>query len=126
MKKILIANRGEIALRIMKTAKRMGIRTVAVYSTIDRQAPHVTFADEAVHIGDNPSNKSYLMGDRIIEKAVEMKVDAIHPGYGFLSENESFSKAVENHGITFIGPGHKAIRMMGDKLAAKEKSERSQ
>ena len=120
MKKILIANRGEIALRIMKTAKRMGIRTVAVYSTIDRQAPHVTFADEAVHIGDNPSNKSYLMGDRIIEKAVEMKVDAIHPGYGFLSENESFSKAVENHGITFIGPGHKAIRMMGDKLAAKD------
>ncbi len=120
MKKILIANRGEIALRIMKTAKRMGIRTVAVYSTIDRQAPHVTFADEAVHIGDNPSNKSYLMGDRIIEKAVEMKVDAIHPGYGFLSENESFSKAVENHDITFIGPGHKAIRMMGDKLAAKD------
>lgn len=120
MKKILIANRGEIALRIMKTAKRMGLTTVAVYSTIDRNAPHVKFADEAVHIGDNPSNKSYLLGDKIIEKAVKMQVDAIHPGYGFLSENETFSKAVEEQGITFIGPGHKAIRMMGDKLAAKE------
>ena len=120
MKKILIANRGEIALRIMKTAKRMGLSTVAVYSTIDRDAPHVRFADEAVHIGDNPSNKSYLLGDKIIEKAVQMQVDAIHPGYGFLSENEAFSKAVEEQGITFIGPGHQAIRMMGDKLAAKE------
>jgi len=120
MKKILIANRGEIALRIMKTAKRMGLHTVAVYSTIDRHAPHVKFADEAVHIGDNPSNKSYLQGDRIIEKAVQMQVDAIHPGYGFLSENEAFSKAVEKSGMTFIGPGYKAIRMMGDKLAAKD------
>ena len=120
MKKILIANRGEIALRVMKTAKQMGLNTVAVYSTIDRYAPHVKFADEAVHIGDNPSNKSYLQGDKIIEKAIEMQVDAIHPGYGFLSENEAFSKAVEEQGITFIGPGHKAIRMMGDKLAAKE------
>lgn len=120
MKKILIANRGEIALRVMKTAKQMGLNTVAVYSTIDRYAPHVKFADEAVHIGDNPSNKSYLQGDKIIEKAIEMQVDAIHPGYGFLSENEAFSKAVEERGITFIGPGHKAIRMMGDKLAAKE------
>jgi len=120
MKKILIANRGEIALRIMKTIKRMGIRTVAVYSTADRDAPHVKFADEAVHIGDNPSNKSYLLGDKIIEKAVQMQVDGIHPGYGFLSENETFSKAVEEQGITFIGPGHRAIRMMGDKLAAKD------
>jgi len=120
MKKILIANRGEIALRIMKTAKRMGINTVAVYSTIDRHAPHVKYADEAVHIGDNPSNKSYLLGDRIIEKAVQMQVDAIHPGYGFLSENEAFSKAVEKSGMTFIGPGYMAIRMMGDKLAAKD------
>lgn len=120
MKKILIANRGEIALRIMRTAKRMGLKTVAVYSTIDRHAPHVKFADEAVHIGDNPSNKSYLLGDRIIEKAIQMKVDAIHPGYGFLSENEAFSKAVEKSGMTFIGPGYMAIRMMGDKLAAKD------
>ncbi len=120
MKKVLIANRGEIALRIMKTAKRMGIRTVAIYSTIDRKAPHVLFADEAIHIGENPSNQSYLLGDKIIEKALENGVDAIHPGYGFLSENEHFAKAVEDHNITFIGPGHKAIKMMGDKLAAKE------
>ena len=120
MKKILIANRGEIALRIMKTVKRMGIKTVAIYSTIDRNAPHVIFADEAIHIGDNPSNKSYLLGDKIIEKALEIDVDAIHPGYGFLSENEHFAKAVADHHMVFIGPGHKAIKTMGDKLAAKE------
>ncbi|MDN3641763.1 acetyl-CoA carboxylase biotin carboxylase subunit [Lutimonas halocynthiae] len=120
MKKILIANRGEIALRVMKTIKRMGIKTVAIYSTIDRNAPHVIFADEAIHIGDNPSNQSYLLGDKIIEKALELHVDAIHPGYGFLSENEHFAKAVEDHNMVFIGPGHKAIRIMGDKLAAKE------
>ncbi len=120
MKKVLIANRGEIALRIMKTAKRMGIRTVAIYSSIDRKAPHVLFADEAIHIGENPSNQSYLLGDRIIEKALENGVDAIHPGYGFLSENELFAKEVEANNMIFIGPGHKAIKMMGDKLAAKE------
>ncbi|WKK66425.1 acetyl-CoA carboxylase biotin carboxylase subunit [Lutimonas zeaxanthinifaciens] len=120
MKKILIANRGEIALRIMKSAREMGIKTVAVYSTIDRNAPHVNFADEAVHIGENPSNQSYLIGDRIIEKALELQVDGIHPGYGFLSENDEFSKAVEKNGMIFIGPGHEAIRTMGDKLAAKE------
>lgn len=120
MKKILVANRGEIALRVMKTAKRMGIKTVAIYSTIDRNAPHVTYADEAVHIGDNPSNKSYLLGDKIIEKARELKVDAIHPGYGFLSENASFSMAVEAQNMIFIGPSHQAINTMGDKLAAKE------
>lgn len=120
MRKILIANRGEIAVRIMKTAKRMGIKTVAIFSTIDRNAPHVLFADEAIHIGDNPSNQSYLLGDKIIQKAVESGVDGIHPGYGFLSENEQFAKAVEAHDITFIGPGHQAIKMMGDKLAAKE------
>ncbi len=120
MKKILIANRGEIALRVMKTAKRLGIKTVAIYSTIDRKSPHVTFADEAIHIGDNPSNKSYLLGDTIIKKALELNVDAIHPGYGFLSENAGFAKAVEEHKMIFIGPGHKAISIMGDKLAAKE------
>ncbi len=120
MKKVLIANRGEIALRIMKTAKRMGIKTVAIYSDIDRKAPHVLYADEAIHIGENPSNQSYLLGDKIIEKALENGVDAIHPGYGFLSENEHFAKAVEDHNLIFIGPGHKAIKMMGDKLAAKE------
>ncbi|MCA0932531.1 acetyl-CoA carboxylase biotin carboxylase subunit [Lutimonas saemankumensis] len=120
MKKILIANRGEIALRIMKSVKEMGIKTVAVYSTVDRNAPHVTFADEAVHIGENPSNQSYLIGKRIIEKALQLNVDGIHPGYGFLSENDEFSKAVEESGMIFIGPGYEAIRTMGDKLAAKE------
>ena len=119
MKKILIANRGEIALRIMRTAKRMGLHTVAVYSTIDRHAPHVKFADEAVHIGDNPSNKSYLLGDRIIEKAVQLHVDAIHPGYGFLSENANFSKLCEEHNIKFIGASEDMINRMGDKAMAK-------
>lgn len=120
MKKILVANRGEIALRVMKTAKKMGIQTVAVYSTIDRNAPHVRFADEAVCIGEAPSNQSYLLGDKIIEEAKKLQVDGIHPGYGFLSENADFAEAVEKNGITFIGPKSKAIRVMGSKLAAKE------
>ncbi len=120
MKKILVANRGEIALRIMKTIKRMGIRTVAVYSTIDRNAPHVKFADEAIHIGDNPSNRSYLLGDHIIAEAKKLKVDAIHPGYGFLSENAAFAAAVEKNKMIFIGPEASSISMMGDKLAAKK------
>ncbi len=120
MKKILIANRGEIAIRVMKTAKMMGIKTVAVYSAADRNAPHVRFADEAVFIGEAPSNQSYLRGDKIIEVAKSLEVDGIHPGYGFLSENADFAEEVENNGITFIGPRSKAIRMMGSKLAAKE------
>ncbi|AWX43305.1 Acetyl-CoA carboxylase [Flagellimonas maritima] len=120
MKKILIANRGEIAVRVMKTAKKMGIRTVAVFSEIDRNAPHVRFADEAVCIGEAPSNKSYLLGDKIIEVALKLNVDGIHPGYGFLSENADFAEAVEKNGLTFIGPKSKAIRVMGSKLAAKE------
>lgn len=120
MKKILVANRGEIALRIMKTIKRMGIRTVAVYATIDRNAPHVKFADEAIHIGDNPSTKSYLLGDHIISEAKKLKVDAIHPGYGFLSENAAFAAAVEKNKMIFIGPDAASISMMGDKLAAKK------
>ncbi len=120
MKKILIANRGEIAIRVMRTAKKMGIKTVAVYSDIDRNAPHVKFADEAAHIGGNPSNQSYLLGDKIIEVAKKLNVDAIHPGYGFLSENAAFAEAVENNDIIFIGPKSKAIKMMGDKLAAKD------
>ncbi len=120
MNKILIANRGEIALRIMKTAKRMGIKTVAIYSDIDRNSPHVKFADEAVHIGENPSNKSYLLGDKIIEQAKLLQVDAIHPGYGFLSENAAFAEKVEENNIIFIGPKSNSIKMMGDKLAAKE------
>ncbi|WP_420400228.1 acetyl-CoA carboxylase biotin carboxylase subunit [Flagellimonas sp.] len=120
MKKILVANRGEIALRVMRTAKKMGIRTVAVFSTADRNAPHVRFADEAVCIGEAPSNQSYLLGDKIIAVAKERHVDGIHPGYGFLSENADFAEAVEQNGITFIGPKSKAIRIMGSKLAAKE------
>lgn len=120
MKKILIANRGEIAVRVMKTAKKMGIRTVAVFSEVDRNAPHVLFADEAVCIGPAPSNQSYLKGDKIIEVAKKLNVDGIHPGYGFLSENADFSEAVEKNGLTFIGPKSKAIRIMGSKLAAKE------
>ena len=91
IKKILVANRGEIAIRVMQTAKKMGIKTVAVYSTIDRKSPHVKYADEAVLIGEAPSNQSYLLGDKIIEVAKSLNVDAIHPGYGFLSENADFA-----------------------------------
>ena len=120
MKKILIANRGEIAIRVMRTAKNMGIKTVAVYSEADRHSPHVKFADEAVCIGEAPSSKSYLRGDKIIEVAKQLNVDGIHPGYGFLSENAQFAEAVEKSGITFIGPGPEAIKIMGSKLAAKE------
>ncbi|MFV8282480.1 acetyl-CoA carboxylase biotin carboxylase subunit [Christiangramia marina] len=120
MKKILVANRGEIALRVMKTVKRMGIDTVAVYSEADRNAPHVRFADEAVCIGPAASSESYLKGDKIIEVAKHLGVDGIHPGYGFLSENAGFAEAVEKNGITWIGPGSKAIKVMGSKLAAKD------
>jgi pyruvate carboxylase subunit A len=120
MKKILIANRGEIAIRVMKTAKKMGIKTVAVYSTADRNAPHVKFADEAICIGEPPSIESYLRGDKIIEAAKKLQVDAIHPGYGFLSENAGFAELCEQNKIIFIGPRSKAIKIMGSKLAAKE------
>ncbi len=120
MKKILVANRGEIAIRVMKTARKMGIKTVAVYSTVDRNAPHVRYADEAVCIGEGPSNQSYLRGDKIIEEAKRLGVDGIHPGYGFLSENADFAEEVEKNGIVFIGPKSEAIRVMGSKLAAKE------
>ncbi|WP_142785639.1 acetyl-CoA carboxylase biotin carboxylase subunit [Changchengzhania lutea] len=120
MKKILVANRGEIAIRVMKTAQKMGIKTVAVFSTADRNAPHVKFADEAVCIGEPPSNQSYLRGDKIIEVAKNLHVDAIHPGYGFLSENADFAELCEDNNIIFIGPRSKAIKIMGSKLAAKE------
>jgi len=118
--KILVANRGEIAIRVFKTAKQMGIKTVAVYSTADRNSPHVQIADEAVCIGEPPSNQSYLLGDKIIEVAKKLKVDAIHPGYGFLSENAVFAQKVTDNNIIFIGPKPKAIEMMGNKLAAKD------
>ena len=120
MKKIVVANRGEIAIRVMKTARKMGIKTVAVYSTIDRNAPHVKYADEAVCIGEAPSNQSYLLGNKIIEVAKALNADAIHPGYGFLSENADFAEEAEKNGIIFIGPKSKAIRIMGSKLAAKD------
>lgn len=120
MKKILVANRGEIALRVLKTIQKMGIKTVAIFSEADRNAPHVKFADEAVCVGPAPSNQSYLFGDKIIEICKELNVDGIHPGYGFLSENAGFAEAVEEAGITFIGPRSKAIRIMGSKLAAKD------
>ncbi|MBG6132262.1 acetyl-CoA carboxylase biotin carboxylase subunit [Aquimarina sp. EL_43] len=120
MKKILVANRGEIAIRVMTTARKMGIKTVAIYSTVDRNAPHVKFADEAVCIGEAPSNQSYLLGSKIIEVAKQLHVDAIHPGYGFLSENAEFAEEVEKNNIIFIGPKSKAIKVMGSKLAAKD------
>ena len=120
MKKILIANRGEIALRVMRSAKKMGIKTVAVYSEADRNARHVRFADEAVLLGPAPSSESYLKMEKVIQAAKDTGADAIHPGYGFLSENSAFAKMAEENGITFIGPRTHAIEVMGSKLAAKE------
>lgn len=120
MKKILVANRGEIALRIMRTIRNMGIRSVAVYSEADRHSPHVLFADEAVCLGPAPSSQSYLDGNKIIAACKELGVDGIHPGYGFLSENADFAQKVTDAGIEFIGPGADAMRIMGSKLAAKE------
>ena len=119
-KKILIANRGEIACRVMKTAKKMGIATVAVYSEADRDARHVELADEAVFIGPAPSRESYLVMDKIIAACKETGAEAVHPGYGFLSENEAFARRVEEEGIVFIGPKHGSIAAMGDKIASKK------
>jgi acetyl-CoA carboxylase biotin carboxylase subunit len=119
IKKILVANRGEIALRVMRSAREMGIKTVAVYSEADRKSPHVRYADEAVCVGPPPSNQSYLLGDKIIEVAKQTGTDAIHPGYGFLSENAAFAKKCEENGIIFIGPTPDAMHTMGDKLEAK-------
>jgi acetyl-CoA carboxylase biotin carboxylase subunit len=120
IQKLLVANRGEIALRVMRSAKEMGIRTVAVYSEADRRAPFVRFADEAVCIGPPPSKESYLVIDRIVKVCKDLKVDAVHPGYGFLSENGDFCNALGNAGVIFIGPSPHAMHVMGDKLAAKE------
>jgi acetyl-CoA carboxylase biotin carboxylase subunit len=119
IKKILVANRGEIALRIMRSAREMGIKTVAVYSEADREALHVRFADEAVFIGPPASSESYLRMEKIIGAAKATGADAIHPGYGFLSENEDFAKLVEDEGLIFIGPSAASIELMGSKLAAK-------
>ena len=120
MRKLLVANRGEIALRVMKTAKAMNIKTVAIFSEADRNAPHVKYADEAVCVGPSPSKDSYLQAQKIIDIAKSLHVDAIHPGYGFLSENADFAELCEANDIVFIGPKSKAIEIMGSKLAAKE------
>jgi propionyl-CoA carboxylase alpha chain len=118
--KILIANRGEIACRVITTARKMGIKTVAVYSDADRDARHVALADEAVHIGAPPSRESYLVADKIIAACKQTGAQAVHPGYGFLSENEEFARRVEEEGIVFIGPKHYSIAAMGDKIASKK------
>jgi len=119
-KKILIANRGEIACRVIKTAKKMGIKTVAVYSDADARAPHVEMADEAVHIGPSPAAESYLIADKIIAACKQTGAEAVHPGYGFLSERTSFAEALDAAGIAFIGPPPKAIAAMGDKIESKK------
>ncbi|MBQ1763327.1 MAG: ATP-grasp domain-containing protein, partial [Aquincola sp.] len=119
-KKILIANRGEIACRVIKTARKMGIATVAVYSEADRDARHVELADEAVLLGPAPSRESYLVADKIIAACKATGAEAVHPGYGFLSENAEFARRVEAEGIVFIGPKHASIAAMGDKIASKK------
>ena len=117
--KILIANRGEIACRVIATAKKMGIATVAVCSEADKDARHVQLADESVLIGPAPSRESYLVADKIIAAAKQTGAQAIHPGYGFLAENEAFAKRVEEEGLVFIGPKHYSIAAIGDKIASK-------
>ncbi|MCF8708989.1 acetyl-CoA carboxylase biotin carboxylase subunit [Rhizorhapis sp. SPR117] len=120
IKKILIANRGEIACRVIRTARKMGIATVAVYSDADSRAPHVMMADEAVHLGPPPAAQSYLLADKIIEACKATGADAVHPGYGFLSERESFRNALDAEGIIFVGPPANAIAAMGDKIESKK------
>jgi len=119
MKKLLVANRGEIALRIMRTARQMGIATVAVYSEADADAPHVHFADEAYLVGPAPSNQSYLNVAAVVAACKASGADAVHPGYGFLSENADFAERIQREGIIWVGPPASAIRVMGDKLSAK-------
>src|SRR5215212_4035661 len=123
--KILIANRGEIACRVMKTARKMGIETVAVYSDADANARHVRLADEAVRIGPAPARESYLRGEAIVAAAKATGAQAIHPGYGFLSENGAFAAQCAEAGIVFVGPPAAAIRAMGSKSAAKSLMERA-
>ena len=120
IRKLLVANRGEIAVRVLRTAKEMGIATVAVHSEADVDAPFVRMADEAVCVGPAPSSESYLVIERILDAANRTGADAIHPGYGFLSENAVFAEAVERAGIRFVGPKPHAIEIMGSKLAAKD------
>jgi len=119
LRKLLVANRGEIALRVMKTAKKMGLLTVAVYTDADEQSPHVNFADQSVNIGKGPIADSYLSIEKIMEVALSTGCDAVHPGYGFLSENSDFAEACEKAKVTFVGPSSKAIEAMGNKAKAK-------
>lgn len=119
-KKILIANRGEIACRVMKTAKKMGIRTVAIYSDADKDALHVQMADEAVHIGPPPANQSYIVIEKVMDAIRQTGAEAVHPGYGFLSENKLFAEALDKEGVAFIGPPANAIESMGDKITSKK------
>jgi propionyl-CoA carboxylase alpha chain len=119
-RKILIANRGEIACRIIKTAKRMGLATVAVYSDADADALHVEMADEAVHLGPPPAAQSYLLIDKIVAACKETGAEAVHPGYGFLSERAAFATALAEANIVFIGPNVRAIEAMGDKIESKK------
>ena len=121
MPSLLIANRGEIACRIIRTARAMGVRTITVYSDADAKALHVRQADEAVHIGPSPARESYLVGEKIIAAARQTGAEAIHPGYGFLSENADFAQAVIDAGIIWVGPNPDSIRAMGLKDAAKER-----
>src|SRR5688500_2860087 len=118
--KVLIANRGEIALRVIRACRELGVGTGAVYSDADRLAPHVREADEAVHIGAAPSSESYLRGERIIEAAQRTHAEAIHPGYGFLSEREWFARAVRDAGLIFVGPPAEAIAALGSKTSARQ------
>ncbi|MBI4231194.1 MAG: hypothetical protein HY608_10200, partial [Planctomycetes bacterium] len=119
IQKVLVANRGEIAIRICRTLREMGIRSVAVFSEADRDAPHVFAADEAYPVGPAPVAQSYLDPTRILDVAASAKADAIHPGYGFLSESAAFSERVEKAGLTWIGPSPGSIRALGDKLSAR-------
>ena len=125
LKKILVANRGEIACRVFITAKKMGIATVAVYSDADRDSLHVRMADEAVHIGSSPSSDSYLAINKIIQACLDTGADAVHPGYGFLSENGHFRDSLDAAGIIFIGPSKEAIESMGDKITSKRIAEQA-
>lgn len=120
IKKLLVANRGEIAIRVMRTCRELGIRTVAVYSDADRNALHVRYADEAFYLGPPPSRESYLLGDKIIEICQKHQIDAVHPGYGFLSERSEFARALTDAGITFVGPSAESMDLMGSKIASKQ------